>query len=56
MIGSLEFLSEKVEKLEHHIKVFLNNLFIYYSRYLGGQKENTRKDVEVSLRKFYKKR
>ena len=45
---------ELVEKLETD-KIFLNNLFIYYSRYLGGQKENTRKDVEVSLRKFYKK-
>ena len=51
-INDWKELVEKVEKLEPD-KIFLNNLFIYYSRYLGGKAENTKKQIEVSLRKFY---
>ena len=50
-IDSWKELTEKTK----NAKIKLDNLFTYYMRYLGGQKKNTRKDVEVSLRKFYAK-
>ncbi len=51
-INDWKELVEKVKKLEP-AKIFLNNLFTYYMRYLGGKAKNTKKEVEVSLRKFY---